>query len=123
MSKPRGVRPGPGRDESGTTCCLFDLREPVVQRVTGTTYGADGILLAARVEQFAQSPDMHVYRPLVDIDVAAPYAVEQLLAAEYPTRMLQEKLQQAVFRRPKIDRASQARDAALLAIQFDVTIG
>jgi hypothetical protein len=38
---------------------------------------------------------VHVHGALVDIDVAAPDAVEQLLAAEYPAGMLQEKLQQA----------------------------
>jgi hypothetical protein len=71
------------------------LREPVIQRISRAAHGADRILLAAWVEQFAQAPDVHVHGALVDIDVAAPDAVEQLFAAEYPAGMLQEKLQQA----------------------------
>src|SRR5262249_3639627 len=81
------------------------------------------ILLAARVEQLAQAADMHVDRALVDVDVAAPDAVEQLLARKYPSRMLEEKLEQAIFGRSEIDRPARARDAALLAVELDVAIG
>src|SRR6185295_267035 len=89
------------------------LRKPVIQRVAGAADGADRVLFAAGVEQFAQAADMHVDGSLVDIDVAAPDAVEQLLAAEHATGMLQEKLQQAILGRTEIDRAARTRDAAL----------
>src|SRR5271165_2141850 len=88
---------------------LLRLGEAVVERVAGAAHGADRILLAARVEQFAQPADMHVDGALVDVDVAAPDAVEQLLAREHAARMLQEELEQAVFGRAEIDRPARAR--------------
>src|SRR4051812_45505049 len=81
------------------------LREPVIQRVTRAAYGADGILFPAGIEQLAQAADVDVDGTLVDIDVAAPDAVEQLLAAEDAAGMLQEKFQKAIFGRAKINRA------------------
>src|ERR1700681_1036911 len=102
---------------------LRRFREPVIQRVAGAAHGADRILLAARVEQLAQPSDMHIHGAFVDIDVAAPDAVEQLLAAEHPARMLQKEFQQPVFGRAEINRAARAGDAALLAIELDVAIG
>src|ERR1700687_1050062 len=79
---------------AGTTMEFsLHLREPVVQGIAGAAHGADRILLTAGVEQFAQPPDMHIHGALVDIDIAAPDAVEQLLAAEHPPRMLQEEFQ------------------------------
>ena len=66
---------------------------------------------------------MHVDRTLIDIDVAAPDAVEQLLAAEYAAGMLQKEFEQPVLGRPEIDRTAGTGDAALLAIEFDVAIG
>ena len=65
---------------------------------------------------------MHIDGALVDIDVAAPNAVEQLLTAEHPARMFQKKLQEPVFRRAEIDRTPRTGDAALLAIELDVAI-
>src|SRR5260370_8850329 len=101
---------------------LRHLRDPAVEPVAGAAYGADRILLAARVEQFAQPADMHIHGALVDIDVAAPDAVEQLLAAEHPARMLQKEFQQPVLGRAEIDRTARAGDAALLAIELDFAI-
>src|SRR6185436_18297172 len=95
------------------------LRKPVIQRITRAAHGADRVLLAAGVEQFAQAADMHVDGALVDIDVAPPDAVEQLLAAEDAAGMLQEKLQQTILGRAEIDRPAGARDAALFAVEFD----
>src|SRR3979490_3400737 len=91
---------------------LLHLREPVVQRVAGAAHGADRILLAAGIEQLAQAADMYVDGALVDIDVAAPDAVEQLLAAEHAAGMLEEEFQQAIFGRAEIDRPARAGDAA-----------
>src|SRR6202051_2563693 len=96
---------------------LFHLREAIVERVARAAHGADRILLTTRIEQFTQPSDMHVHRALIDIDVAAPDAVEQLLAAEHAARMLQEKFQQPVFGRSEIDGAAGTGDAALLAIE------
>src|ERR1700712_3738942 len=96
------------------------LRKPIIQRISCAAHGADRVLLAFRVEQFAQATDVHVHSALVDINVAAPDAVEQLLAAEDAARMLQEKFQQAIFGGTEVDRTARARDAAFFTIEFDV---
>ena len=70
--------------------------------------------------RLAQPADMDVDGALVDIDVAAPDAVEQLLAREHAARALHQEFQQAIFGRPEIDGAAVARDALLFAIEFDV---
>src|SRR2546423_5724172 len=99
------------------------LREPIIQRIAGAAHGADRVLLAAGIEQFAQASDMDVDGALIDIDVAAPDAVEQLLAAEDAAGMLEEKFQQAIFGRAEVDGAAGTRDAALLAIEFNIAVG
>ena len=72
------------------------------------------------IERLAQAPDMHVDRALVDIDVAAPDAVEQLLAGKHPPRPLHQIFEEAELGRAQIDRLAGARDALLLAIEFEV---
>src|ERR1700676_771480 len=76
---------------------LLRLGEPVIQRVAGAAHGADRILLAAGIEQLAQAADMHVDGALVDIDVAAPDRVEQMLAGKDAAGMLEEEFQKAIF--------------------------
>src|ERR1700730_17326559 len=112
------------RDDGGyyLAALLFRFRKPIIQRVAGAAHGADRILLAARVEQFAQPSDVHVHGPLVDIDVAAPDALEQWPAAEPAARMRQKKSELPVFGRAESDRSPRARHAALLAIELDVAI-
>src|SRR5206468_11606910 len=109
-----------GGDDDGAL--RLHLREPVIQRISRAAHGADRVLFAAGVEQLAQAADMDVDGALVDIDVAAPDAVEQLLAREHAAGMLQEELQQAVFGRTEIDRPARARHAALVAVELDVAI-
>src|SRR5438067_3491623 len=111
-------------DDDGVFATLrLYLREPVIQCIARAAHGADRVLFAAGIEQFAQAADVHVYGALVDIDVAAPDAVEQLLATEDAAGMLQEKLQQAILCRAEIDRSARTRDAAFFAVEFDVAIG
>src|SRR5262249_39699925 len=95
---------------------LLGLGKAVVEGVAGAADGADRVLLAADVEQLAQAADMHVDGTFVDVDVAAPDAVEQLLTGEHAARMLQEEFEQAIFGRSEIDRTARARHAALLAV-------
>src|SRR6478736_3691881 len=92
---------------------LLRLRKAIVQCVARAADGADRVLLAAEIEQLAQAPDMDVDGALVDVDVTAPDAVEQLLAREHAAGMLQEELQQAIFGRAEIDRPARACHAAL----------
>src|ERR1019366_2864313 len=106
---------------SGTRGRLFrGPAEAVVERIAGSPHGADRVGELAAIDRFAQAPDMHVDGALVDIDVAAPDAVEQLLARENAARALHQKLQQAIFGRPQIDGAAAARDPPLVAVEFDV---
>ena len=78
-------------DQKGPTNFLLHLRKAVVERVAGAAHGADRILLAAGIEQLAQAADMHVDGALVDIDVAAPDAVQQFLARERAAGMPRKK--------------------------------
>ena len=59
----------------------------------------------AAIERLAQPPDMHIDCAFIDIHIAAPNAVEQLLAGKYPAGPLHQKFEQAEFRRAKLDRA------------------
>jgi hypothetical protein len=71
------------------------LAEALVEGIAGAAHGADRVGGAAAVERAAQAADVDVDRALVDIDVAPPHAVEQLLAREHPARALHEELEQA----------------------------
>src|ERR1700688_1197941 len=74
---------------------LRGLAEAVVQRIAGAAHGADRIRHAAAVERLAQAADMDVDGALVDIDVATPDLVEQLLAREDASGVLQQEFEQA----------------------------
>ena len=63
------------------------------QTITRPAHGLDHIGAVGRCETFAQSLHMHVDRPLLDEDVVAPHAVEQLRAAVYPLGMRHEEVQ------------------------------
>ena len=65
---------------------------------------------------------MDVDGALVDIDLGAPDAVEQLLAGEHPAGPLHQELEQPVFGRPELDLAAGARYPLLLAIKLDVAM-
>ena len=99
------------------------LAEAIVERIAGAAHGADRIGGVAAVERLAQAADMHVDGALVDIDVAAPDAVEQLLARKHPAGPLHQKFEQAEFGRAEIDRAACARHALFLAIEFEIADG
>src|ERR1700744_5675137 len=125
LSRPGLLRRCAPRNDKATRIYPASLRfcEAIVERVAGAADGADRILLAAGIEQLAQAADMHVDGALVDVDVTAPDAVEQLLAREHPARMLEEEFEQAIFGRPEVDRAARARYAALLAVKLEFPIG
>ena len=82
--------------------------ERPVQGVAGRTDGSDQVHLRAVVDCSAQAPDMDVNRAQLDIDVAAPDGVQQLLAAEHPLGMLQEVAQQLELGRPQMHRTFTA---------------
>src|SRR6185312_9579134 len=99
---------------------LVGPAEAVVERVAGAADGADRVRLLAAIDGLAQPADMDVDGALVDIDVRAPDAIEQLLPREHTARPFHQELQQPVFGRTQIDRAARAGDALLLAVELDV---
>src|SRR5580692_1597331 len=104
----------------GTQVRSARLAEPIVERIAGAAYGADRIDGVAAVERLAQAADMDVDGALVDIDVAAPHAVEQLLAGKHPAGAFHQELEQPELGRAEIDRAGRARHALLFAIELEI---
>src|SRR4029077_18625675 len=96
------------------------LHEAVVERIAGAAHGADRVGGAAPVERLAQAADMDVDSAFVDVDVAAPDAVEQLLAREHAAGIFHQEFEQAEFRGAKRNVAAGAGDPLLLTIELDV---
>src|SRR6188474_2330908 len=92
------------------------LLQLVGEGVAGAAHGANRIGFGAAHHRLAQTANMDVDRTLIDIDVAAPYAVQQLRAAEHPARALHEKLEQPELGRAEMHLASVPRHAMGLAI-------
>src|SRR5580698_6032129 len=104
----------------GTQVRSARFPKSIVQRIAGAAHGADRIDGVAAVERLAQAADMDVDGALVDIDVAAPHPVEQLLAGEHPAGAFHQEFEQAELGRAEIDWAGRARHALLLAIELEV---
>src|SRR5688572_13930811 len=66
---------------------------------------------------------MHVDGALVDIDAAAPDAVEKLVAREHPARALHQELEQLELGRAEMKLATAAAHPARLAVELDVARG
>src|ERR1043165_2933067 len=99
---------------------LSRLAEPLVERVAGAAHSTDGIGCPPAVERAAPAADGPVDSTPVDIAVAAPPAVEQLLAGIDPAGILHQELEQTKFGRPEMHLAPRTRDALLLAIELQV---
>src|SRR5580704_15355247 len=97
----------------GTQVRSARFPKSIVQRVAGAAHGADRIDGVAAVERLAQAADMDVDGALVDIDVAAPHPVEQLLAGKNPAGAFHQVFEQAELGRPEIDRAARSRHPLL----------
>src|SRR4029077_17966345 len=72
------------RDES-------DRVDPPIERVAGGAHGADEVLVAAVIERFAQAADVHIDGAKLDLGVASPDRIEQLLAREHAAGPLEEE--------------------------------
>src|SRR6478609_3715447 len=68
-------------------------------------------IAAAGIERFAQPPDMDIDGAQLDLGIAAPYPVEQLLAGEHAAGVLQEMTQQPVLGRAEMHLPAAARHA------------
>src|SRR6185295_20225924 len=85
---------------------LGGFAEPLVERIARATYRSDRIRGAATIERAPQPPDMHIDGALIDIDIASPHAVEQLLARVDAARALHQEFEQAEFGRPEMHLAA-----------------
>ena len=77
-------------------------RSTLPQRIARPAHGAQWIRTAIAGEYLAQTPDVDVDGPGVDVDVAPPDPVEKLLAAPDPARFLHEGGEQTKFGRTKL---------------------
>src|SRR3546814_793230 len=82
------------------------------EAVTRPAYGLHQRIDAVGFQRLAQAPDVHIDRTLLDIHIATPYVVEQLRARVHALGMGHEKMQQAVFGWPDLDRVL-AREYAM----------
>src|SRR5690348_13359329 len=94
--------------------------DALIERVTGSTHGADEILVAAFVQRLAQAADMDVDGAQLDLGIAAPHRIEQLLAREDAAGPLEEEAQQAELRRAEMDRLAGAADAMRREIEREI---
>ncbi len=57
----------------------------------------------AGVERLAQSPDVNVDGPGIDLRIVRPHRVEQLIARKHPSGMFEKMLQEPELRRAERD--------------------
>src|SRR3970040_871519 len=101
-------------------------REPIA----GAADRANQLVVAERRQRFAETANVHVDRALLDIDVAAPDAVEELRAAVNAIGMQHDKLEQAKFGRTEhhfrlahFDFVARGIEAELPALDYFVLSG
>ena len=56
------------------------------QGIARAAHRTQRILAASRHQRFAEPAHMHIHRTAVDVDIPAPHAIQELLAAEHPAR-------------------------------------
>src|SRR5918993_3062507 len=99
------------------------LGKRLVEGVAGASKGADRVGAARSADRLAQAPDMHVDGALVDIDVAAPHAVEELLAREDAAGALHQELQELELGRAEMELLAGAAHAVGLPVELDIAGG
>ena len=88
--------------------------------VSKPPYGPDRIGLCPKIDRFAKPADMNVDGSFIDIGFASPDAIQYLFARKHTSRILHEKLKQAIFRRPERDLSFAAGHSALIAIKLNI---
>jgi hypothetical protein len=91
-----------------------------VEGVTRAANGADRFRAISDIEGFAQASDMDIDRTFIDIDIAAPYGIEELLSRIDPTRRGHEEFQQPEFGGPQVNFLSCPVRAPGLSVEFDL---
>src|SRR6185503_14910228 len=85
--------------------------DALIERVASGAHRADQILMAALIQRLAQAADVDIDRAQLDLGVAAPYRVQQLLAREDAAGSLEEEAQEPELGRAEMDRLASAADA------------
>src|SRR4051794_35996921 len=101
-----------------TACCASTSAR--LEAVAGAANRADRVGAPGAHERLAQAADVHVDSALVDVDLVAPHAVEQLATCEHATRRLHEELEQPVVGWTQMDGLSAAQDRHRRAVELDV---
>ena len=97
-------------------------RYALSQCVTRTAHGSDRVTMCPCLERFSQTAHMYIDRAAINIDIAAPDAVEQLFTAPHPAWALHECGQKPELGRPKAQLFTLAIDAMLGQIDHDIVI-
>src|ERR1700722_19759861 len=97
-----------------------DRADALVERVARGAHRAHEVFVAAFVERFAQAADMDIDGAELDLGIAAPDGIEQLLAREHTAGPLEEESQQAEFGRPEMNRLAGAADAMRREIEREI---
>src|SRR3974377_110683 len=95
----------------------------IIQGVAGAAHRGDGMGLGPSTERPPKPADMDVNGALIDIDVATPYAIEQLLARENAAGSLPQIFEQPIFGGAKIDRAAGPRYPLSLPVHLQIAKG
>src|SRR5690606_20326780 len=94
--------------------------ECLIQAIADAAHCANRVGLSGPAEGLAQPADVDVHRALVDIDVAAPDTIEQLLAREDAAGPQHEELEQPVFGRAEADGHAAPAHTAGLPVELEI---
>src|SRR5215813_14163691 len=90
----------------GSCRCTGGISLPRLEAVAGAAHCTDRVRTPSAHQRLAQSADVHVNGALVNVDLIAPHAVEQLAAREHPPGRLHEELEQPVVGGAQMDHLS-----------------
>ena len=107
---------------------LLSSLAPDREAVAAASNGLNELMVTAGLEGFAKVADMHIDRPLADMNVSAPDEIEQLVTTVNAFRMGHEEMKQPELRRPKIKialvgRNSMAERIKAQSVYIDCLIG
>src|SRR5215469_12294960 len=92
----------------------------LIEGVARGPHRADQVLVPAFIERLTQAADMDVDRAQLDLGVATPHRIEQLLAREDAAGALEEEAQQPELGRAEMDRLAGAADAMRREIEREI---
>src|SRR5688572_2082574 len=88
------------------------------ESIPGAAHGPDEPVMPGRRQRFAQPADVDVDGSFLDVDVAAPNAVEELRTAVDAIRMAHEELEQTVLRGAERDLGAAGADLMARGVEL-----